>query len=84
MNCSPLAEPDDERAFVPDADQCVRFVVAHRDDRVMTLEIFERSAYGVGKITVVVERDQMGNHLGVGVRAQLNQVRRQARSRSSR
>ena len=50
---------------MPDADQRVGLVVAHRHKRVVAVEVAERSADGVGQVSVVVERDQLRHDLGV-------------------
>ncbi len=37
----PVSQSDDERAFAPDADQRVGFLIAHRDERVVAGQLLE-------------------------------------------
>ncbi len=73
-----LATAEDERALLARADQHLGLVEAHRDERVVALELRVRAAHRLTQVAVVVLGDQVRDHLGVGLGAELAAVREQA------
>ena len=65
-----LAAADDQRALLARADEHVGLVEAHRDERIVALELGVGGAYRVGKVAGVVVGDQMRDDLGVGLRGE--------------
>ncbi len=64
------AAADDERAFATRANEDLGLIERHRDEREEALELPERLLHGRRKVAVVLARDQLGDHLGVGLRAE--------------
>ncbi len=62
-----VAEPDDERRLVPDADEQVGLVVVDGDDREVALELRVDAAQRLREIAVVLLLEQVDDHLGVGL-----------------
>ena len=71
MNCSPSPRPDDQRALLARADEHVGLVEAHRDERVVPLELVVGGAHGLGEVALVEVGDQVRDHLGVGLGAEV-------------
>ena len=69
-----LTETDDQWTLLPDTDEGVGLVVAHRDKCVVTRQVIERPPDSVREVPRVVECDQMGHDLRIGVGAELHEV----------
>ena len=65
-----LAAPDDQRALLARADEHLGLVEAHRDERVVALELGVGGAHGLAEVVLVELGDQVGDHLGVGLGAE--------------
>ena len=63
----PLAEADDERRLVADADEQVGMVVVDRDDREVALEQRIDAREGLREIAVVLLFEEMDDDFGVGL-----------------
>ena len=65
-----VAATDDQRALLACADDQAGLVGAHRDERVMAAKLGVRGADGLHEVAVVVARDEVGDHLGIGLRGE--------------
>ena len=74
----PVAAADDQRALLARADEQARLVRAHRHERVVAAKVGVGPAHGVDEVAVVVVRDQVRDHLGVGLRGELGALGDQA------
>ena len=64
-----FADPDDERALEPRADEQTRLFGRHRDERVVAAELRVGLADGRDEVALEMVRNQVGDDLGVGLRA---------------
>ena len=62
-----VAEPDDERRLMSDADEQVGLVVVDRDDREVPFELRVDAAERLREIAVVLLLEQVDDDLGVGL-----------------
>ena len=67
-----VAHAHDQRALLARAHEHLGFVGGHRDERVVAAELVVRHAHGLDQVAVVVARDQVRDHLGVGVGGELS------------
>ena len=65
-----VADADDQRALLARADEQIRRVEAHRDEREVALEVVVGEAHGLDQVAVVVDGDEVGDDLGVGLRGE--------------
>ena len=63
----PLAEPDDERRLVANADEHVGMVVVDRDDREVALELRIDARERLREVAVVLLLEQVDDDFGVGL-----------------
>ena len=78
MKVSPSPTPDHQRALLARADEHAGLVGRHRDERVVAAQLVVGSADGLDQVAVVVVRDQVRHHLGVGLGGELGAVGREA------
>ena len=63
----PVAQPDDERRLVADADEQVGMVVVDRDDREVALEPRIDARERLREVAVVLLLEQVDDDFGVGL-----------------
>ena len=66
-----LAHADHERALPPGSDEQVRMIGAHRDEGKMAGEVLQGCLHRGHEIALIVVRDEVSDHLGVGLGAEL-------------
>ena len=66
----PFSDPDDDRTAFPDRDNQPRMPIRHHSDAVRSLELVEHCRRRRQQIPVIGFRDQMGDHLAVGLRTE--------------
>ena len=64
-----VAEADDHRRLVADADEVVRVIVVDHDEREVALEPRVDGAHGLDEVAVVGVLEQVRDDLGVGLGA---------------
>jgi len=65
-----VADPDDEGTLLARRDQRFGVIGVQGRERVMTAQVTERKAYRFSEIPGVVLFDQVGDDLGIGLRAE--------------
>ena len=65
-----VADADDQRALVTRADEQLRMVAVDRDEREVPLELRVRRPHRLDQIARVGALDEVGDNLGVGLRAE--------------
>ncbi len=66
-NVSPSPIPEHQRRAQPRADDAMRLVAAEHRDRVRAVQLERRTLDRLEQVAVVVEVDQVRDHLGVGL-----------------
>ena len=67
----PVADADDDRAAAAGGDDFVRLAGGQDGDAEGAFHLVERVAHGLEEIALVAVADQVGEHLGVGLRIEM-------------
>jgi hypothetical protein len=62
-----VAPPDDQRALLACSHDETGLVRGHRDERVVAAEVGVGATHRLDEVAVVVVRDEVGDHLGIGL-----------------